>query len=188
MLDRTIDMMPPGVESACLLINFKGASTGNVPTVAQARAVLNILQGHSPERLGKALMTDLPWYVMSFFRLISGFIDPVTKDKMKFNEDLREYIPPQQLWTTHTGDLDFVYDHAAYWPALDAECTKRRQAYRARWEQGGKRIGEYEIYLRGGDHPSLQQLVDRANAASGKPIETDVDADLAEAAVAKLNV
>lgn len=58
MLDRVIDMMPPGQETTALLINFKGASGGNVPTVGQARAVLNILQNHNPERLGKACISE----------------------------------------------------------------------------------------------------------------------------------
>ncbi|KAF2763920.1 CRAL/TRIO domain-containing protein [Teratosphaeria nubilosa] len=180
MLDRTIDMMPPGQESACLLINFKGAATGNVPSSAQARAVLNILQGHSPERLGKALISELPWYVSTFFKLISPFIDPVTREKMKFNEDLKKYIPAQQLWKKYSGDLDFVYEHDTYWPALNEECKRRREAYRARWERAGKRVGEYEAYLRGGEHPSLQQVLDQANGR--------VDGELADAAAKKLNV
>lgn len=57
MLDRTIDMMGPGTETSALLINFEGAATGNVPTVGQAKQVLNILQGHNPERLGRALIS-----------------------------------------------------------------------------------------------------------------------------------
>lgn len=58
MLDRVIDMMPPGQETTALLINFKGAASGNVPSVGQARSVLNILQNHNPERLGKALISE----------------------------------------------------------------------------------------------------------------------------------
>jgi len=58
MLDRTIDMLPPGQETTCLLINFKGAAGGSIPTVGQAKAVLNILQNHNPERLGRALISD----------------------------------------------------------------------------------------------------------------------------------
>lgn len=58
MLDRVIDMMPPGQETTALIINFKGAASGSVPSVAQAKAVLNILQNHNPERLGKALISD----------------------------------------------------------------------------------------------------------------------------------
>lgn len=58
MLDRVIDMMGPGQETTALLINFKGATSGSTPTVGQAKQVLNILQGHNPERLGKALISE----------------------------------------------------------------------------------------------------------------------------------
>ena len=186
MLDRTIDMMPPGQESACLLISFEGAGTGNVPTVAQARSVLNILQNHSPERLGKALISKLPWYVTTFFKLISPFIDPVTRDKMRFNEDLKQFIPNEMLWDHAGGDLHFVYEHDSYWPALEKEVKRRNEAKRERWEKAGKKIGEYEAYLKGGNHPSLQQVIDSAKE-DGASIN-DKDADLAAAEVAKLSV
>ena len=186
MLDRTIDMMPPGQESACLLIDFKGATSGTVPTVGQARAVLNILQGHSPERLGKAVISDTPWYVTTFFKLISGFIDPVTKEKMKFNEPLADYVPKEQLWKHYKGDLDFEYEHKSYWPALNKECNERRAAYRKRWEEAGKHIGEFEIFLRGGDHPSIGEVLKRkgAQAVGGET----ADADLVAAEVGRLTV
>ncbi|TKA29231.1 hypothetical protein B0A50_03741 [Salinomyces thailandicus] len=187
MLDRTVDMMPPGQESACLLINFKGAASGNVPSVGQARTVLTILQTHSPERLGKALIGELPWYVNTFFKLISAFIDPVTKEKMKFNEDMKQYVPAAQLWKAYQGgELNFEYDHAAYWPALAAETDKRRSAYRERWEKAGKRIGESEEYLRGGACPPLAE-VERKVSGEKNPVG-EKDADLATAGVAKMTV
>ena len=34
----------------------------------------------------------------------------------------------------------------------------RRADYEARWERGGKRIGEYEDFLRGGTEQSLADL------------------------------
>jgi hypothetical protein len=57
MLERVIDLMVPGQESTALLINFKdkGASS---PSVGQGRDTLNILQGHYPERLGRALISE----------------------------------------------------------------------------------------------------------------------------------
>lgn len=186
MLDRIVDMMPPGQESACLLIDFKGAASGTVPSVGQARAVLTILQTHSPERLGKAIISETPWYVNTFFKLISAFIDPVTKEKMKFNEDLRQYVPKEQLWKAYNGELNFEYDHSAYWPALAGETEKRRAAYRGRWEKAGKRVGEYEEYLRGGNHPCLSE-VERSKSDGGNPVG-EKDADLAAAGVAKMTV
>lgn len=180
MLDRMVDMMPPGVENSALLINFKGAASGTIPSVGQARAVLNILQTHNPERLGKALISETPWYVNTFFKLISPFIDPVTREKMKFNEDMRKYVPAAQLWNASGGDLNFEYDHPVYWPALDEECTVRREAYKARWEKGGKMIGEYEEYLRGGNHKSLKEVLDSA--------DDDSKAEEIAGGVAKLSV
>lgn len=196
MVDRTIDMMPPGVETNCLIISFKNSKSGNIPTVAQAKAVLNILQNHNPERLGKALVCDTPWYVNGFFKLISPFIDPVTREKMKFNETMTDYIPKTQLWNDYGGDVNFEYDHAVYWPAFGEACKTRREAYVRRWEVGGKRIGEHEDYLRGGNALSLQQK--QQSAAKGENPEpvalataapaTEKTAGEATAGVANLKV
>lgn len=187
MLDRVIDMTPPGQETTALLIDFKGAAKGSVPSVEQARAVLNILQNHNPERLGRALITQMPWYVNIFFKLISSFIDPVTKEKMKFNEDLCLWVPPKQLWNEFNGDLNFEYDHVPYWKGLQELTDKRRELYRQRWERAGKRIGEYEDYLKGGDAKSLSQVLE----ATGGPANEDkenTDPDLVAAEVGKLQV
>jgi hypothetical protein len=187
MLDRVIDMTPPGQETTALLIDFKGAAKGAVPSVEQARAVLNILQNHNPERLGRALITQMPWYVSIFFKLISSFIDPVTKDKMKFNEDLRLWIPPQQLWNEFNGDLKFVYDHPVYWKGLQEQTDKRRELYRQRWEKAGKRIGEYEDYLKGGNTKSLSQVLEEAGGVANAD-KAATDPDLVTAEVGKLTV
>lgn len=84
-----------------------------------------------------------------FFKLITPFIDPHTREKLKFNEDMRQYVPAEQLWTTFKGDLDFEYDHSVYWPALIKLCSERHAARKARWGAGGKHIGESEDYLSG---------------------------------------
>jgi hypothetical protein len=60
MVERVTEMMPPGVETLSLLINFKPSkqrSNTSVP-VSTAREVLHILQNHYPERLGKALIIN----------------------------------------------------------------------------------------------------------------------------------
>ncbi|GAB7356617.1 hypothetical protein MBLNU459_g7339t1 [Dothideomycetes sp. NU459] len=178
MLDRVIDMMGPGQETTALLINFKGAASGNVPSVSQARQVLNILQNHNPERLGRATISELPWYVNTFFKLISPFIDPVTKEKMKFNEDLRKYVPTQQLWKAYGGELDFEYDHKLYWPALTEECTNRRVAYKQRWEEAGKKVGEYEEYLRGGEQKCIRDILEEAEKSTDGVKVGDEEVDI----------
>lgn len=157
MLERTIDLMPPGQEMLALLINFAETKQGQGATLAQGKQTLNILQNHYPERLGRALVTNVPWVIWGFFKLITPFIDPVTKEKIKFNEDVRLYVPPEQLMKEANGDVNFQYDHKTYWPALTKLAEAKRMAARERWIAGGKRVGEYELYLRGGEQKSLAE-------------------------------
>ncbi len=58
MLERAVDLMPPGQETTALLIDFKNSTSGGSPSVGQGKQTLTILQGHYPERLGKALISD----------------------------------------------------------------------------------------------------------------------------------
>lgn len=92
----------------------------------------------------------VPWYVTTFFKLISPLIDPVTKTKMKFNEPFGEFIPPSQLMKSYGGEVDFVYDHSTYWPTLNQMCDKLRADRKARWESRGKQIGDSEFAIKGG--------------------------------------
>jgi hypothetical protein len=97
----------------------------------------------------------VPWLVNGFFKLITPFIDPMTREKVKFNEDLRAYIPASHLWKELGGDADFEYDHAPYWPALNGLCDERRRVNYERWVKAGKHFGESEVYIKGGDVPSI---------------------------------
>lgn len=107
----------------------------------------------------------MPWYVTTFLKLISPFIDPVTKTKMRYNEPLTDHIPSSQLMKDAGGEVDFEYDHDVYWPALDALAKERREARKERWGKAGKLIGESEIYLWGGDEPSIGAKEAKAEAA-----------------------
>ncbi|KAF1982418.1 CRAL/TRIO domain-containing protein [Aulographum hederae CBS 113979] len=158
MMDRVIDLMGPGQETLALVINFAGPSGGGNPSVTQGKQTLNILQNHYPERLGRALISKLPWFISTFFKLISPFIDPVTREKMKFSEPLTNHVPTEQLWTNYGGTHEFTYDHSVYWPALNELCKTRRNEMKARWEKAGKKVGENEAYLRGGDVPSVGSI------------------------------
>lgn len=92
----------------------------------------------------------VPWVVWGFFKLITPFIDPLTRQKLNFNEDMRQYVPDQELWTEFGGKLDFEYDHETYWPALRKLCEEKRAFRKQRWVEGGSHIGEHEDYLAGG--------------------------------------
>ncbi|KAF1837771.1 CRAL/TRIO domain-containing protein [Decorospora gaudefroyi] len=155
MLERALDLHPPGQETLALLIDFRNTGAGGQPSLGLAKQFLDILQNHYPERLGRALLTHLPWYVNAFLKLVNPFIDPVTRTKIKPNEPLPDHVPASQLMKVSGGEIDFKYDHGVYWPTLDKICMEKRQQRRERWEKAGKTVGESEIYLWGGDEPSL---------------------------------
>jgi hypothetical protein len=79
----------------------------------------------------------------------------LTREKLKFNDDMRQLVPPQQLWEEFQGDLDFEYDHATYWPALLKLCEERQAEQLERWVKAGKHYGESEVYIKGGNAPSV---------------------------------
>ena len=107
------------------------------------------------------------------------FIDPVTREKLKFNEDMKTYVPPAQLWSEDWGgEMDFEYDHDEYWPAFTDMCRRRQEMRRARWEAAGKVVGESEEYLTGGTDVSVSGF-----KYSGA---TDVEAVQEKLAAAKL--
>ena len=58
MLERLIDITPPGQETVALLINFADTKNGQGASVSQGKQTLNILQNHYPERLGRALLCN----------------------------------------------------------------------------------------------------------------------------------
>lgn len=149
MLERCIDLMPPGVETLALLVNFRESRKGENATVGQGRQTISILQNHYPERLGRALVIQVPWLIWGFFKAIGPFIDPLTKEKLKFDEDLTKLVPPKQLLDKFGGDVKFEYKHDVYWPALNGLAEKRRNEARERWEKAGSRVGESELYLKG---------------------------------------
>ncbi|KAJ5050662.1 uncharacterized protein L3040_002537 [Drepanopeziza brunnea f. sp. 'multigermtubi'] len=157
MLERVISLTGPGQETLALLINFKSSKSrsNTAPGVSQGKEVLNILQTHYPERLGRALIINIPWVVTTFFKLITPFIDPLTRQKLKFNDDMRLHVPPQQLWNEFHGDLEFDYDHQVYWPNFVNFCEEKHREQKARWVLGGKHIGESENYIKGGTSPSI---------------------------------
>lgn len=77
--------------------------------------------------------------ILGFFKIITPFIDPLTRQKLKFNEDLGQHVPPGQLMKSMGGEVEFRYDHSIYWPTLNKLADQRRAAYKERWIQGGER-------------------------------------------------
>ncbi|KAF6009684.1 hypothetical protein HII12_003230 [Brettanomyces bruxellensis] len=155
-LERVIDFMPSGQDSLALLIDFKQhpeiaaeVETSKIPTLSISRQVLHILQTHYPERLGKALLTNIPFLGRTFLRLIYPFIDPLTRQKLEFDADFSTFCPREQLDKEFNGSVDFEYNHKVYYPALIKTCRKNRERYMERFKKFGSVVGLSEIDLRG---------------------------------------
>jgi hypothetical protein len=70
MLERVIDVMPPGQESLALVVNFNETKSGQNASIGQAKQTLNFLQNHYPERLGRALVINGEFHSTTYTRLI----------------------------------------------------------------------------------------------------------------------
>jgi len=150
MLERTIDLMGPGVETLALMINF--AERAKIPSFNTAKTVLDILQNHYPERLGRALIINVPFLLNAFFKMITPFIDPMTRPKLRFNPN----VVKDQLFTSDMvmkewwgGSCEFAWEHEQYWPALVKLCTDRKKVMMEKWKELGGTVGlkEWDIKM-----------------------------------------
>ena len=150
------------------MINF--ADRAKNPSIGTARSVcflnimyaisltyfhqqmLHILQSHYPERLGLALIINVPFLLNAFYKMITPFIDPVTRDKMRFNPRAVEdgLFARPALWREFGGAVDFAYDHAVYWPAFVRLAAERRASMLERWRELGAKVGLREWDIKGG--------------------------------------
>lgn len=51
----------------------------------------------------------------AFYTAIQPFVDPVTKQKVKWNTDLKEFVPPSHLLKEYGGEYDFEFDKEITW-------------------------------------------------------------------------
>lgn len=120
--ERAKDLMPPGQESLVIIVDYKSTTLRTNPSISIARKVLNILQQHYVETLGRALVVNLPMLLNFFYKGISPFLDPVTRDKMRFNPDLLELIPKSQLDADFGGDHPYEFEPKSYWDQIVKAC------------------------------------------------------------------
>jgi len=122
VLERAKDLMPPGQESLVILIDYKSTTLRTNPSISTARKVLTILQHHYVETLGRGLVVNLPMLLNFFYKGISPFLDPITRDKIRFNPDLSDLIPLEQLDADLGGKYEFEFNHEEYWKQLISAC------------------------------------------------------------------
>jgi 4-nitrophenyl phosphatase len=68
-LEKAIQLMPPGVDSLVIILDYDNMSILNAPSPNTGRKFLTILGNHYPERLGQAFVFNPTWYLYTFFKV-----------------------------------------------------------------------------------------------------------------------
>jgi hypothetical protein len=135
MMEKAINSMPEGVEQLVWFIDFHGFSRQNMNMVpiSVAKEAISILSDQYPERLGVCYFVDTPMVFTLFYKAISPFINPVTKNKIKFvNGDVTEkrkilsqHFNMKDLHVRYGGESEAKYEHATYWKAEIERSSKQ---------------------------------------------------------------
>ena len=84
------------------------------------------------------------------------FVDPVTREKVKFNPDIfgeEIFHPDMVMEKWWGGNQDFEYVHEKYWPNLVELCESRTKDWMKNWRDLGGKIGSKEWeYKQGNVH------------------------------------
>ena len=91
----------------------------------------------------------MPWMLNAFFKLITPFIDPVTKDKIRFNPKVIHdgLFTEDNVWKSFGGKIDFKYEHEVYWPHFIEYTNERKNKLLESWRALGGKVGlkEWDI-------------------------------------------
>lgn len=144
-LERAKDFMPPGQDSLVIIVDYKSTTLRTNPSISVARKVLTILQQHYVETLGRALVVNLPMILNFFYKGISPFLDPITRDKMRFNPDLLELIPKEQLDADFGGSFEYEFEPVSYWDQIVSHCGIAPDGTRVQKPEGDHRDAEQSL-------------------------------------------
>jgi hypothetical protein len=107
--------------------------------------------------------------------MINPFIDPVSREKMKFNPKLVEdkiFTADMLIAEAWGGERNFQYEHEKYWPALVKMCDARRQAWMAAWRAMGGTIGLKEWDYKAGHNSGTSADPEKIADAGVTPLAT----------------
>jgi hypothetical protein len=117
--------------TANIFVNYAN-KTRNLAWKA-AYTLVTEFQGHYPERLQAGIVNHAPWYLNAFFSLVQPLLDPVTREKLRFNVKVVEtgLIEPDMIneeWWG--GNRNFDYVHEKYYEPLVSMCEQRRSVWK----------------------------------------------------------
>ena len=149
-----------------VLLNF--GDRGKAPPISTALWILRIFQDHYPERLGLAAVINVPFFVNAFFKIVMPLLDPITRQKVKFNPQVLEdglFTADMIMKDWWGGEPEFEYVHEKYWPHLVSLCEGRVMTWTQNWRALGAKVGTSEWAYKKGIIPGSHQ----------DPVEWDTD-------------
>ncbi|KAJ3066099.1 hypothetical protein HDU98_010591 [Podochytrium sp. JEL0797] len=146
LLEKGTQLCPYGQFQFAAVVDAKnvGLWTVNSPTVYVK--CLDIISSHFPESLGLCLMINPSWYLHVIWKIVSPFVDPVTRSKVCFADTrqqqpqrvkqsvkrdqhhgtggwvngMDEFVAMEQVPVGLGGRFEFEYFHeACWWPFLE---------------------------------------------------------------------
>lgn len=82
--NHLINLMPVGVEKWVCITDFETYSHLKDSNPSMGVSVIQTIQRHFPERLGKMICVNPPTLFWGLWKLFSPFVDPPTKEKVEF--------------------------------------------------------------------------------------------------------
>ncbi|KAI8900069.1 CRAL-TRIO domain-containing protein [Globomyces pollinis-pini] len=121
-IEKALKIMPDGVHSIVILVDYEHLSLANATPLSTSRKFLDIFQNHYPEILHSALVVNPSWYVSVFLRMVTPFMDPITRKKIQLvylnsrdSQTPQDHIPSDQLITEYGGEYHMPWNFEIYW-------------------------------------------------------------------------
>ncbi|BBN11156.1 phosphatidylinositol/phosphatidylcholine transfer protein [Marchantia polymorpha subsp. ruderalis] len=130
--DKCVASMAPGEEKFTIIVDLQGLGYKNLDPRGWT-CIFDFLQGHYPERIRRIFMIHVPYIFYGAWKLVSPFIDKVTRDKIVFVGDkvlletLLEEIDVDQLPKVYGGRKELVPIQFAVtpnWPPKHMEASQ----------------------------------------------------------------
>lgn len=141
MMERAVEIMPRGVESVATIALYSGAAKS--ASFGHARQIVDTLQAYFPERLGRCVVTNGPFWLSILMRLIDPFLDPVTRSKIAINRQLvaEGDFASDQMIAELGGKRELVWDCDRYLNKLVEISGEMREKRLNKWRELGGTIG-----------------------------------------------